>query len=113
MEEDEAHQSLSKSVLMFSKPPSMSVQDLELQPLTLPKDVEDNLCQEMEVLQPGMTESELVELEDLEKAWEDIVEDFQSNNTESADVDEQKAFWYKHLSEPEVKILWRFGELSV
>lgn len=105
-EEDEVDcgNSLSNSVLLFSKPSNITADELELQPLDLPKNVVDNLCWDAEAVQPGMTEAELIELGELEKAWEDVGHTKVPSLGNDADGsgDEQKAFWYKQFIEPEV-----------
>ncbi len=107
---DKSIQSLSNSILLFPKPTNIAAEELELQPLVVPKEVADSYSQELEAVQPGLSDMELVELGELEKAWEDVVIEEGRHNlsdaTINANIEEQKAYWYRSLSEPEVFIIF-------
>ncbi len=107
---DRSIQSLSNSILLFPKPTNIAAAELELQPLVVPTEVADNYSQELEAVQPGLTDMELAELGELEKAWEDVVIEEDGHDIGDAAInvnfEEQKAFWYRRLSEPEVFVIF-------
>lgn len=83
------------SVFLFSRPADASPQEVELLPIDLPaqlaSEAEAALAETPAAMQPGLSAAQIAELEDLEKAWEDV-----RRSSDTAEVDEQRAFWYTH-----------------